>query len=273
MLSPEDELLQQAFEIRWQLIVIALFVLLAFIPIIWLAARKISTPLHELSREARAIANFDFEQTQLQPSFIKEVAELDQAMEMMKVTINKFLTLINSLAGEQDLDALLKSITQETMLISQSDAALIYLMDEQDSLLKADFLCDKDNNEIKTDILPALNMQEAVAFLTADKTAKSRIITLDKTSNNKLTPLLDALTVDTLTSIILPLQNRNNEIIGLLCLVFKQGESEIQTSNIEFVEALSGFAAVTLESRQLLNMQKALLDSFIKLIAKAIDAK
>ncbi|MCK4674828.1 MAG: phosphohydrolase, partial [Gammaproteobacteria bacterium] len=66
---------------------------------------------------------------------------------------------------------------------------------------------------------------------------------------------------------------RNNEIIGLLCLLFKRGKSEIQANNIEFVEALSGFAAVTLESRQLFNMQEALLHAFIKLMAGAIDAK
>jgi len=44
-------------------------------------------------------------------------------------------------------------------------------------------------------------------------------------------------------------------------------------SRIAFIEALSGFAAVTLESRQMLRMQEALLNSFIKLIAGAIDAK
>jgi HD-GYP domain-containing protein (c-di-GMP phosphodiesterase class II) len=62
-------------------------------------------------------------------------------------------------------------------------------------------------------------------------------------------------------------------MIGLLCLLFKCGRDEIKASNIEFVEALSGFAAVTLESRQLFNMQEALLHAFIKLIAGAIDAK
>ena len=61
--------------------------------------------------------------------------------------------------------------------------------------------------------------------------------------------------------------------VGLLCLIYKQDRSEVQASNIEFVEALSGFAAVTLESRQLFNMQEALLHAFIKLIAGAIDAK
>jgi HD-GYP domain-containing protein (c-di-GMP phosphodiesterase class II) len=40
-----------------------------------------------------------------------------------------------------------------------------------------------------------------------------------------------------------------------------------------FAQALSGFTAVSMESRQLLKMQKALLQSFIELIANAIDAK
>jgi len=273
MVSPVDELLADAIAIRWHLILIAFIVVMVFIPLIWFTSKRISTPLHKLAQEAEAISRFDFDQTRQQPSFIKEVAELDNAMEMMKSTINKFIKLINSLAGEQDLDALIKSITQETMLISKADAALIYLMDETDELLKAGYLCDKNNSQVAVDNMPALNMQEAVAFLEKNDDYKSRVIELNKNSQNKLTPLLDSLAVDKLTSIILPLQNRNNEIIGLLCLVFKYGREEIQASNIEFVEALSGFAAVTLESRQLFNMQEALLHSFIKLIAGAIDAK
>lgn len=273
ILSPIDELLVNAIAIRWHLILIAFIVVMIFIPLIWFASKTISRPLNILSQKAEKISRFDFDATQPKTSFIKEVAELDSTMEMMKSTINKFIKLINSLAGEQDLDALLKSITQETMLISKSDAALIYLMDEQDDLLKADFLCDRDNSNVKIDVLPALSLQDAAKFLTIKDGYKSRIIELNKTSNNKLTPLLSVLAVEKLTGIVMPLQNRNNDIIGLLCLVFKQGASEIQESNIDFVEALSGFAAVTLESKQLIYMQEALLHSFIKLIAGAIDAK
>jgi len=273
ILSPVEELLIDAVAIRWWLILTAFIVVLVFIPVIWFAAKKISTPLNILSQQAEAISRFDFDETPQQGSFIKEVDKLDSAMELMKSTINKFIKLINSLASEQDLDALLKSITQETMLISKSDAALIYLMDEQDDLLKADFLCGKNNSQMPIDDLAALNLQDAALLLTDNNDNKSRIIELDQDSKNKLTPLLEILAVETLTNIILPLQNRNNEIIGLLCLIFKQGRSEVQSSNIEFVEALSGFAAVTLESRQLFSMQEALLHAFIKLIAGAIDAK
>jgi len=271
MMTPVDELLVDAVAIRDQLIFIALVVLLMFIPVIWYTAQRISTPLRVLSREAEAISRFDFEETGQKTSFIKEVDELDSAMDLMKSTINKFIKLINSLAGEQDLDALLKSITQETMLISKSDAALIYLMDEQDDLLKADFLCDKDNKQVKLTGLPTLNVENAESML--DGNHKSRIIQLRKDKTNKLIPILDVFGEDSLTAILLPLKNRNDEIIGLLCLINKNATSNSDINNIEFIEALSGFAAVTLESRQLLNMQEALLQAFIKLIAGAIDAK
>ena len=277
ILSPVEELLADAVAIRWQLIITALIVLLVFIPVIWFAAKRITTPLHNLSREAESISRFNFDETQMEPSFIKEVVELDSAMGLMRSTINKFIKLINSLAGEQDLDALLKSITKETMLISKSDAALIYLLDEQDDMLKAGYLCDKNNDQMVIDDLSVMSLDEAKEFLMDAKAGnhayKSRVVQLNKHAQNKLTPLLEILGADTLSSIILPLQNRNDEVIGLLCLIYQQDETVNDLSNIEFVEALSGFAAVTLESRQLFNMQEALLHAFIKLIAGAIDAK
>lgn len=273
MLTPVGELLKEAVGIRQNLIKIALFVLFIFIPVVWFTAKKIATPLNLLAKEAEAISRFDFEKTHLKPSFIKEVYELDSAMELMKSTINKFIRLINSLAGEQNLDALIKSITRETMQISHSDAALIYLVDEQDDLLKADYCVARDNGEIKTQGLAQLTLDDVKKLLRQENNSRSCVIELNRESENKLSPLLDSLGEESLSCIVLPLQNRNDETIGMLCLLYRQSENVKLLSNIEFVEALSGFAAVTLESRQSLKMQEELLDSFIKLIAGAIDAK
>jgi len=49
--------------------------------------------------------------------------------------------------------------------------------------------------------------------------------------------------------------------------------SNLSPEHIGFAQALSGFTAVSMESRQLLKNQKELLQSFIELIASAIDAK
>ncbi|NNK95307.1 MAG: hypothetical protein HKP41_13230, partial [Desulfobacterales bacterium] len=78
------------------------------------------------------------------------------------------------------------------------------------------------------------------------------------------------------TLICLPLRNRQKEGIGILCLLYDSQrlvEPEVQSGRLAFLEALSGFAAVTLESKKMIKMQKDLLESFIMLLAGAIDSK
>ncbi len=75
-----------------------------------------------------------------------------------------------------------------------------------------------------------------------------------------------------------PLKNSQNEIIGVLQLLnAKDPETEevipFSAEIQPLIEALSSQAAVALDNQQLLEAQKKLLDSFIELIASAIDAK
>jgi HD-GYP domain-containing protein (c-di-GMP phosphodiesterase class II) len=75
-----------------------------------------------------------------------------------------------------------------------------------------------------------------------------------------------------------PLKNSQDEIIGVLQLVNAKDEETGETiafgKDIQpLVEALASQAAVALDNQQLLEAQKKLLDSFIELIASAIDAK
>ena len=75
-----------------------------------------------------------------------------------------------------------------------------------------------------------------------------------------------------------PLKNSQDEIIGVLQLLNAQdtesGEVIAFSTDIQpLIEALASQAAVALDNQQLLEAQKKLLDSFIELIASAIDAK
>ena len=75
-----------------------------------------------------------------------------------------------------------------------------------------------------------------------------------------------------------PLKNSQNEVIGVLQLLNAQDRKAGQVipfgADVQpLVEALASQAAVALDNRQLLEAQKKLLDSFIELIAGAIDAK
>jgi len=273
MVSPVDELLLEASAIRWQSLITTLLMISLSVPVIWLVAKQISSPLKKLALDAEKITRFEFDDSGYKKSFIKEVNELDTAMEMMKFTINKFIMLINSLAGEQDLDALLKSITQQTMLISKADGTLTYLLDETDNMMKPAIMFDHNNEVVSTKLLPELSIEDFEELLTIAETSTNKIIHLNKSSNSKLDALMGILNVNELDVFILPLKNRNNEVIGMLCINYKVSNQHSHQTSIAFIEALSGFAAVTLESRQMLKMQEDLLNSFIKLIAGAIDSK
>ncbi len=75
-----------------------------------------------------------------------------------------------------------------------------------------------------------------------------------------------------------PLKDRDGDVIGVLQLLNALDRRTREVipfdSGIQpFVEALASQAAVALANQRLLDSQKTLLDSFIKLIASAIDAK
>ncbi len=75
-----------------------------------------------------------------------------------------------------------------------------------------------------------------------------------------------------------PLKNHDGDVIGVLQLLNAQdtdtGEVISFSEDIQpLVEALTSQAAVALDNQYLIDAQKQLLDSFIELIASAIDAK
>ena len=90
-----------------------------------------------------------------------------------------------------------------------------------------------------------------------------------------LRPYFDALDGDPLRFILVPLHDRRDKVMGVLCLADASATGALEQSDerIGFIRALSGFASVSVESQRLLKMEKDLLEAFIKLIAGAIDAK
>lgn len=76
----------------------------------------------------------------------------------------------------------------------------------------------------------------------------------------------------------IPLVNNEDRVIGVLQLLNARDPLSGETvpfsrENQQIVEALASQAAIALENQQLLEGQKVLLESFIKMIASAIDAK
>lgn len=76
----------------------------------------------------------------------------------------------------------------------------------------------------------------------------------------------------------IPLKNYSEEVIGVLQLINAQNDEKSEVipfakSVQRLVEALSSQAAVAIDNQQLIEAQRALMDSLIKVMAHAIDAK
>ena len=279
--APERELLAAAFDARRTSIIVTVLVILLALPIAWFIANQVARPMRMLAREAQDIAGFNFDKNITIDSVILEVDQLSSSMDSMRVTIGNFFRLITSLSGESDIDRLLERVTDETMQASNADAAVIYLLADDETELNAQPARLADGAVITDKPLPALTLDGSSSNRLLDSFRNKEVVIeqlgKDHPGDQPLLPLAEVLGAQNLTTIVLPLTNRDNAGSGLLCLLYSEQnrnlESALSPQHIGFAQALSGFTAVSMESRQLLKIQKNLLQSFIELIASAIDAK
>lgn len=276
MISPKSELLSDINTIRRKSMYLTLGIVCLTIPLALVVASILSRKLQSLANEAVLISQFDFNSPVQTSSSIKEVNELAAAMTMMKSTISKFLHLIRHLAEEQDFDALLHLITEETVSVSQADGAVTLLLDDEKNILVPRSCYDSRKGLLEQQDLESIALDSDHALLLVWQQSKPALLKLTRENARGMESLLASLGAQQATILALPLNNRQGESIGVLALYFGgdvEGDVRLDSQHINFLEHFSGFAAVSLESRKLLLMQKKLLESFIQLLAGAIDAK
>ncbi|WP_077036096.1 HD domain-containing phosphohydrolase [Pelomonas sp. KK5] len=281
--APRDELQADALRNRRASVFITAGIVLLMLPIVHWAANLVSKPLKQLSREARTIRRFDFSGPDPGRSMIWEVDQLAMSMAGMKHTLQQFLEISSALSAERHFPTLLDRILQETIAVSQANAGALHLLSADGRLLEpvATRLRDSKGD---SSVLQTLRVDEAdsvsvsVLALQRDGTVESEIEWSDPRHLAAYGSLFSRLQTSRLRLLALPLKNRRNEVIGTLSLSFEAAErgsvrQGLAPARVAFVEALSGTAAVAIDNQQLLRAQKDLLESFIRLVAGAIDAK
>ena len=277
---PEDELMGEAITMARRAFMVSLFFILLTLPIIWLMARKISRSIRALVGDADAIRNFDFDKPISLDSPISEVLQLAQTMASMKRTIRRFLDISQVVAAETDFDQLLPRLLGETISATHANAGVLYLADGQQLKPVAALAAGEPMQALDHAALPTLSLAP-----TDDATpAAAAVPTLAQALGGRIAHAgvpgpADAaqLGLHALGSVgsasqamAVPLINRREEVVGAM-LILHDGNAD--PARLSFAEALSGTAAVTLETRELIRSQRDLFEAFIQLIAGAIDAK
>ncbi|MBC2659442.1 hypothetical protein H7A76_28715 [Pseudomonas sp. MSSRFD41] len=281
LLVPEDELLADAYRLRWQGALITLTTLLLCLPLGWLISRILVRPLRTLVQEADAIRSFDFHYPASRRSPVLEVDQLSVSMTRMKSTLASFFEINASLSAQTRFDPLLQRVLFETVKIAQAQAGLIYLCESKGSRLEPHGLIidgqpqDLSSFDIATQDLAAAHNPDWLRQL-ADH--DNVVTTLGFEQAGNLQPILLALDSPSTHLVGIRLRNRHHETVGMLLLFLVDSGTEadldkLSPDRIAFIQAVSATAALCIESQRLQNKQKQLLDSFIQLLAGAIDAK
>ncbi len=280
---PEMELTAAARQqLQWSTVATLLIILLSM-PVAWLLAQAISRPLRRLALDVQAIEQFDFEQPIQVDSFIKETHELGVTLQSMQGTIRRFLDLSMAVAAEEQFDRLLPRLLKETMLTAGAASGLLYLADGDQlypacgRLADGTALDDQALATLATIPLPSSTSPEQspissygplLAQCLRKNAVTSQPLTTADIQGLQLAP--SAIAQGLAHSVVIPLLNRRREYVGAMVLFMPSPPVDTQ---VAFVAALSGNAAVSLEARALIEQQKKLFTAFIELIAGAIDAK
>jgi len=281
MAAPREELQAFQLESRRNGFYISLVLMLLLMPVVHLLADRVSRPLRHLARQAEAIEHFEFDGPDPVRSLIREVDRLAVAMTSMKHSLRRFLDISGALSAERDFDALLDLILRETIAVTGASGGAVHLLsDDGQSLLPASA---RLNGEIvpeagkRWDLDVADSLGAPVQALRADDAVEVELSWNDPAHVAAYGLLFSTLAAARLRLLSVPLRNRQHETIGTLTLSFPlpaQGKpGPLGAALVAFVRALSGTAAVALDNQLLLRARKELLESFIQLVAGAIDAK
>lgn len=243
--APGDELLGQLDRNRKTMVLVAFLLVLAFLPLGWWAGRAIGLSLERLAQKAARLSRFDFRTQGRGRSTLREVNMLTEMVDHVSLTVEAFLDISAILSTETHVEQMLQQVLEKFVQATRCDGGAVYLWQHE-----------------------GRQMQRAAAY------GQQCGLTDGMSYDEHQAATGDAHeTEDGRLRVELDLRGRNGSLEGLLVLMHAHDSAHEDPRFLAFARRLSGMLAVAIETRQLIAAQKALLESLIRLMADAIDAK
>ncbi len=280
-MTPVDELIAPAIAARNRAMWITLAAVLVMVGVSVMVARGVSRPISELTHEAQKIARFQFDVQPRAASRVREVHELGLMIDSMRHTIRRFLEISTALGAEGNFDRLLARILQETVSTAGAKGGAVLLLSaDATELVGGAFMIPSAPGLQFADVRQHARLDDApvlASCIRERKTVAHRLHKDAQGTNPRETVVLELLREKACDTVFLPLIDRSGGVLGVLAMYWPdKADGSAATDDdqrLAFVQALSGTASVALANQQLIAQQKQLLQSFIELIAGAIDAK
>jgi HD-GYP domain-containing protein (c-di-GMP phosphodiesterase class II) len=243
---PSGELLGPLKDSGKKLIYWVLGLVALLVPLGWWAGAAVGKSLDQLSLLADRITHFNFDAKPNQRNPVREANVLNDAMGTMALTIKTFLAIGKDMATEPKVDHMLANVLDKVMSATQCTGGAVYLREAAG----AQFSRAAQSGVMLAHESPTLQHHGEGDGSWARRTVTSGV-----------------------AEIRVELRGRQGRLEGILALQHTIDEGHSDQAFTEFVNQLSGMLAVSIETRQLIQAQRDLLDAVIRLMADAIDAK
>jgi len=261
--TPTNDLLTNLLELRNKQMLTAIGLLLISFFIVIIVARKIARPLHTLITLSENIACFEFKKTHYPKSMIKEVANLSHSLQLMEHTLYDLLTLLRKTTENTDFTELAKNITHQSYLVTRAETIILYIWDKD----KQSFITVANHAIIpfKIEINELINTPWLKSELLQGKTVHI----------NKHDNIIKKYDGNLYNSDIylFPLIDKHMQLVGILNLSYERAITKDQSDKHAFLKELLSFAQLAKENIDRIQQHKDMMNSFIEIIASAIDTK
>ncbi|NWL80463.1 phosphohydrolase [Pseudomonas taiwanensis] len=256
---PLDEMMQEAHVLRDRALWVTLVALLLTGALAYWLAGLISRPIKLLAQQSARVRYFEFDVELGVDSRIHEVRELGTTLRQNRDAMGSFIDALKRLSVEPDFQRLLPNLLQVTVEAAQARGALLLIHVGEEGRLEA-----------VGGLWGASQVEQGLGLCDGVFAAERALETRQTQTEPANAASSARFGLPPCASFSVPLFSRHDEAVGVLVL-FR--DVQPGASQVRFIEALSGFAAVALETRGLLDQRKAMFDSLIRLIATAVDAK
>lgn len=281
MATPKNEMLASAHTLVSNLGWLSILMALIALVVVWMVARAVSRPLQQLADDAEALQRFQFrtDEPAALGSSVREIHTLSRAIHKASQVIPRFIEIGRALAAEHDPDDLMQRLLHETLHILEAEGGVLLMAeDDGESLSAIARSTPARGNTAQTDLPRSISkdmlgdtLQHALARHTATHVDMAGRLPAFLAELTGATPLLKT---QVFRFSVIPLCERSGRVVGDLLLVNRvEADAPASDTNLPLAVALSGNAAVAMETTLLLKSRKALLDAVIRMIAQAIDAK
>ncbi len=304
--APESDFMDNFETMQKRLLYITGIGLLIFLAITVVFSHRLSARASNLVANAKRIEDFNFDINTLSPSHILEFFELEQSFDQMRSSLqakandlaisqdklNRLIELGIAMSAERDTDKVMEMVLSGAKELSNADGGTLYKIEDGalsfKIVMNTSLGISMGGTSSEAPSLPPVQLYRSdgrqnhrnVASHTVHESTSVNIS--DAYQNEQFdfsgTRKFDEMNhYKSQSFLCVPLKPRGGDVIGALQIINAQDSDgkiipfsdEIQ----RFVEALAAQAATILYNRELLDAQEQLMDSFIQLIAGAIDAK